>query len=84
MDKNCNSLCSQCQYRTVEFIISFSGPDRVRSGEICGLELPGYPITSECLGYEVKRANRVLMPSAAQQTVALPLHPINELELINT
>lgn len=84
MSKNCTSLCSQCQYRTVEFIISFGGPDRVRSGEICGLDLPGYPVASECIGYEAKRANRIQMPIAAQQGVALPIHTVSELEPVTT
>ena len=81
--KNCNSLCTQCQYRTVEFIISFGGPVRVRSGDICGLELPGYPVTSECIGYEPKRVSHVFMPGAAQLASKSPIYSANELEPSN-
>jgi hypothetical protein len=57
MNSGCQNLCPNCQYRTVEFVISFGGPDRVTSGHICGLDLPGYPEKTSCIGYEQK--NRV-------------------------
>jgi hypothetical protein len=63
---NCKNLCPSCQYRTVEFIISFGGPDRVTSGDICGLDLPGYPAKTDCIGYEAKRSAKVFASSAAQ------------------
>ncbi len=65
MSSACQNLCPKCQYRTVEFVISFSGSNRVTSGDVCGLDLPGYPEKSNCIGYEPKSGNRALMPSAA-------------------
>jgi hypothetical protein len=65
----CENLCPTCQYRTVEFVISFGGPDRVTSGDICGLDLPGYPQKTTCVGFEPKRNPRVFAPSDAQYPV---------------
>ena len=65
MNSACQNLCPNCQYRTVEFVISFGGSQRVTSGDVCGLDLPGYPEKSNCVGYEPKGRNRALMPSAA-------------------
>ena len=65
MNSVCQNLCPNCQYRTVEFVISFSGSNRVTSGDVCGLDLPGYPEKSNCIGYEPKSGNRSSMPSAA-------------------
>jgi hypothetical protein len=65
MNSKCNNLCPNCQYRTVEFVISFGGPDRVKSGDICGLDLPGYPEKTSCIGFEAKRRTRLPVPSAA-------------------
>ena len=65
MNNECQNLCPSCQYRTVEFVISFGGSNRVTSGDVCGLDLPGYPEKSNCVGYEPKGRNRALMPSAA-------------------
>ena len=65
MNNECQNLCPNCQYRTVEFVISFGGSKRVTSGDVCGLDLPGYPEKSNCVGYEPKSGNRALMPSAA-------------------
>lgn len=68
MESNCKNLCPSCQYRTVEFVISFGGPNRVTSGDICGLDLPGYPEKTDCIGFELKRRSRVPTPSAAHVT----------------
>ena len=65
MNNECQNLCPNCQYRTVEFVISFSGSNRVTSGDVCGLDLPGYPEKSNCIGYEPKSGNRASMPSVA-------------------
>ena len=65
MNSACNNLCPKCQYRTVEFVISFGGPNRVTSGDICGLDLPGYPEKISCIGFEAKRRTRVPVPSVA-------------------
>ncbi len=65
MNSACQNLCPKCQYRTLEFVISFSGSNRVTSGDVCGLDLPGYPEKSNCIGYEPKSGNRSSMPSAA-------------------
>lgn len=65
VSNECENICPTCQYRTVEFVISFGGPDRVTSGDICGLDLPGYPQKSTCIGYEPKRNARFFAPAAA-------------------
>jgi hypothetical protein len=65
MSNECKNVCASCQYRTVEFVISFGGPDRVTSGDICGLDLPGYPLKTTCIGYEAKRNAKTFVPSAA-------------------
>ena len=69
MSNACKTTCPSCQYRTVEFVISFGGPDRVTSGDICGLDLPGYPQKSTCVGYEPKRDPRFFAPSDVQYPV---------------
>ncbi len=66
MESNCQNICPNCQYRTVEFVISFGGPSRVKSGDICGLDLPGYPEKTDCIGFEPKRRTRVSSPNPAQ------------------
>ncbi len=71
MTSECQNLCPNCQYRTVEFVISFGGPDRVTSGDICGLDLPGYPEKTNCIGYEPKNRNGVSMPRAAHYPVGI-------------
>jgi hypothetical protein len=80
MSKECSNLCTGCQYRTVEFVISFGGPDRVTSGDICGLDLPGYPQKTSCIGFEPKRRARVFAPSAAQYSTSFAAPVIAELE----
>ena len=65
MNSEGQNICPNCQYRTVEFVISFSGSNRVTSGDVCGLDLPGYPEKSNCIGFEPKSGNRKSMPSAA-------------------
>ena len=81
MNSKCNNLCPGCQYRTVEFVISFGGPNRVTSGDICGLDLPGYPEKTNCIGYEPKRRSRVLTSSAAQYTTGVPSTSFSDLEV---
>ncbi len=71
MDNECEKLCPNCQYRTVEFVISFGGLGRVTAGDICGLDLPGYPEKSDCIGYESKSRNRVSIPNAAHYSVGV-------------
>ena len=80
MSNECKNLCIGCQYRTVEFVISFGGPDRVTSGDICGLDLPGYLQKTTCIGYEPKRNARVFAPSAARFPVDLMTSVAPELE----
>lgn len=80
MDSKCENLCPNCQYRTVEFVISFGGPNRVTSGDICGLDLPGYPEKIDCIGYEPKRRSRVSSPSPAQYPMETTLTTSQEFE----
>ena len=65
MNSEGQNICPNCQYRSVEFVISFSGSNRVTSSDVCGLDLPGYPEKSNCIGFEPKSGNRASMPSAA-------------------
>ena len=81
MESKCKNLCPGCQYRTVEFVISFGGSSRVKSGDICGLDLPGYPEKADCIGFEPKRGSRVLMPSAAPQPTGVPSLSVSEFEV---
>ena len=65
MNSEGQNICPNCQYRTVEFVILFSGSNRVTSSDVCGLDLPGYPEKSNCIGFEPKSGNRKSMSSAA-------------------
>jgi hypothetical protein len=78
VDSKCQNLCPNCQYRTVEFVIAFGGPNRVTSGDVCGLDLPGYPEKVSCIGYEAKRRSRVFMPSAAPYPTEIAPYAITE------
>ena len=80
MNSECKNLRPGCQYRTVEFVIAFGGPNRVTSGDICGLDLPGYPEKTNCIGYEAKRRARVPVPSAAQYPTGVTSTPVTEFE----
>lgn len=64
MTSVCRNLCPNCQYRTVESVISFGGLNGVTSGDVCGLDLPGYPEKFNCIGYEPKSGNRASKVSA--------------------
>ncbi len=78
----CQNLCPDCQYRTVEFVISFAGPNRVTSGDVCGLDLPGYPEKIDCIGFEPKRRSRVSLPSAAPHLMEATSTASQEYELL--
>ena len=69
MNSEGQNICPNCQYRTVEFVIAFSGSNRVTSGDVCGLDLPGYSEKSNCIGYEPKSRNRASLPSVARYPV---------------
>jgi hypothetical protein len=80
MENKCKNLCPSCQYRTVEFVIAFGGPNRVTSGDICGLDLPGYPEKTNCIGFEPKRRSRVPVPSAAHFMDGATTTPMQDYE----
>ena len=53
MNNDRQGLCSGCQHRSVEFVIAFDfGPNRVRSADICGLDLAGFPSKITCGAYK--------------------------------
>ena len=63
MNNDSQGLCSGCQHRSVEFVIAFDfGPNRVRSADICGLDLAGFPSKITCGAYRSTHPLPVLVP----------------------
>jgi hypothetical protein len=48
------SGCAACARRTIELVVAIGGPTRVRTGEVCSLDLPGFPNGGACLAFEAK------------------------------
>jgi hypothetical protein len=48
------SGCATCARRTIELVVAIGGPTRVRTGEVCSLDLPGFPNGGACLAFEAK------------------------------
>ena len=89
MNNDRQGLCSECQHRSVEFVIAFDfGPNRVRSADICGLDLAGFPSKITCGAYRSTHPLPVLVrdetPHAGNQPDSVPSAvPLGKLTALN-
>jgi hypothetical protein len=49
-------LCSNCQCKTVEFVIAFSGPSACSAADVCRYDEPGFPWKIYCDKYQAVRS----------------------------